>query len=147
MLNDLAVGDRLETEHVTVDGPSMKVFSVIMKDPNPIHFDPVALQKLGLGTKPVNQGTINMAYPINALLRLVDSPAQLKSFRCRFQGNLFAGDELVVDGVVTGMDDATVTIDVWVERTSDGQRAVSGSAVLGRSEDRERSRRGQSEIE
>ncbi|CAN5140533.1 hypothetical protein BH11ACT4_BH11ACT4_08330 [soil metagenome] len=132
MLNDLAVGDRLDTEHVVVDGPSMKVFSVIMKDPNPIHFDPVALEQLGLGSKPVNQGTINMAYPINALLRLVESPAQLTSFRCRFQGNLFAGDELVVDGIVTAVDDETVSIDVWVERTSDGQRAVSGSAVLAR---------------
>ena len=131
MRSDYAVGDTLEPLVLTVDGPSMKVFSVIMSDPNPIHFDPEFVESLGLGGKTVNQGTISMAYPINALLRLVDDPGDLLRFRCRFQANLLEGDVVTVTGSVTAVDDETVSFDLWVDR-EDGLRALTCSADLRR---------------
>ncbi len=131
MLRDLGPGSTLPSLAFTVDGPSMKILSLIMRDPNPMHYDPAAVQALGLGDRPINQGTINMAYPINALLRIVDSPAQLKRFACRFQGSLVAGDRVVVSGLVTAVDEETVSLDIWLDR-EDGGRVLTGSAVLAR---------------
>jgi len=131
MRSDYRAGDLLEPLKLVVDGPSMKVFSVLMRDPNPIHFDPAFVESLGLGDRTVNQGTISMAYPINALLRLVDDPGQLVRFRCRFQGNLVTGDIVTVTGAVTSVDDELVGFDLWVDR-EDGMRALTCSAELRR---------------
>ena len=129
MLRDLKPGDPIPALVVDVDGPSMKVFSVLMRDPNPIHFDRDLVRSLGVGDAPVNQGTLNMAYPINALLRLVASPTQLRSFRCRFTGSVYEGDVVTVGGEITSVDGGTATVDVWLDR-QDGSRVLSGSAVL-----------------
>lgn len=131
MRHEYRVGDDLPPFVVTVDGPSMKVFSVIMRDPNPIHFDPDVVEALGLGRRPVNQGTLTMAYLVNALLPLVDSPEQIRSLRCRFLGNVVEGDVVTVSGIVTAVDDQTVAFDLWLDR-AEGTRALSGSAVLQR---------------
>lgn len=129
MLHDLKVGDPIPPLVVEVDLPSMKVFSVIMRDPNPIHFDRELVRSLGLGDAPVNQGTLNMAYPINALLQLVDSPDQLRSFRCRFMGSVYEGDVVTAAGEVTAVEDGIVSVDVWLDR-QDGTRVLKGSAQL-----------------
>ncbi len=131
MPREYRVGDALEPTVLTVDGPSMKVFSVIMRDPNPIHFDTEFVRSLGLGDAPVNQGTINMAYPINVLLGMVETPGQLRTFRCRFQGSLYEGDTVTVGGAVTAVDDETFSVDVWLERQG-ADRVLTGSAVLAR---------------
>lgn len=131
MPREYVVGAALPPLALTVDGPSMKVFSLLMRDPSPIHYDPAFVESLGLGNRPVNQGTITMAYPIDALLRIVDSPAQLKRFACRFHSSLVAGDRVVVAGEVKAVDDELVTVDFWLDR-EDGARVLSGSAMLAR---------------
>lgn len=128
-LPELAVGDAIPPLVVDIDGASMKVFSVIMRDPNPIHFDRDFVRSLGVGDGPVNQGTLNMAYPINALLQLVDSPARLRTFRCRFLGSVYEGDVVTAGGVVTAVEAGTVSADIWLDR-QDGTRVLAGSAVL-----------------
>jgi acyl dehydratase len=130
MQREYSVGEELPTVQFTVEGSSMKVFSMIMKDPNPIHFDVEAVRALGLGDRPVNQGTINMAYPINALLDMVESPSQLRRFRCRFLGSLFAGDLVTVAGIVTASRAEEFEVDIWLDR--DDTRVLTGSAVLSR---------------
>lgn len=129
MLHELKAGDPIPPLVVDVDGPSMKVFSVLMRDPNPIHFDRELVRSLGVGDAPVNQGTLNMAYPINALLQLVESPAQLRTFRCRFNGSVYEGDVVTAGGEVTSIDGATASVTIWLDR-QDGTRVLSGSAVL-----------------
>ena len=131
MMHEWVVGAALPPLAFTVDGPSMKVLSLLMRDPNPIHFDPAFVHSIGLGDRPINQGTINMAYPINALLRVVDNPARLRRFSCRFQGRLVAGDRVVVTGAVRAVDDETVSVDVWLDHEAGG-RVLTGSAVLTR---------------
>lgn len=129
MPHSYQVGDQLEPLSIVVDEPSMKVFTLIMRDPNGIHFDPDATEALGMGRNLVNQGTLNMAYPINLLLGMVDDPSQLKNFRCRFTGSLYGGDTVTVGGEVTAVDGNEVTVSIWVDRDAGG-RAISGSAVL-----------------
>jgi acyl dehydratase len=133
MLNDFErtprVGDEVPPQLVTVDLPSMKVFSLIMRDPNPIHFDPELVRELGLGGGAVNQGTLNMAYPINALLSLLDEPAQLRRFRCRFLGSVYEHDVVTSGGIVTAVEGTRVSLDIWLDK-QDGTRVLTGSAVL-----------------
>jgi 3-hydroxybutyryl-CoA dehydratase len=131
MMRDWMVGDTLPPLAATVDGPSMKVLSLIMRDPNPLHYDPDFVHSIGLGDRPINQGTINMAYPINALLRIVESPSQLRRFACRFQGRLVAGDRVVACGTVSAVDEETVTLDIWLDR-EEGGRVLTGTATLAR---------------
>ena len=58
MPRSVAVGDVIPELTFTVEVGPMKVFSVLMDDPNPIHYDPEFVRSLGRGPEPVNQGTI-----------------------------------------------------------------------------------------
>lgn len=131
-MREWAVGDTIPALELTVDGPSMKLLAAIMHDPNPLHYDPEAVRAAGLGDKPINQGTINMAYPINALLRVLDTPGQLKRLKCRFQGSLVAGDRVIASGMVTAITDETIAVDIWLDHVG-GARVLNGSALIARS--------------
>jgi acyl dehydratase len=128
-----AVGDRIPERRFLVSVDAMKVFSLLMRDPNPVHFDPEFVRALGLGDRPVNQGTITMGYPITAVIEWAGDPARLLTFRCRFLGTLLAGDEAVAGGVVTAVEaDAgrtVATLDVWLDRAA-GDRVVEGGATV-----------------
>ena len=133
MGRDLTVGQEMPVTAYQVEAAPMKVFSLIMRDPNPLHFDAVHVAALGGGDRTVNQGTINAAYPINALLTWrggSDAVARVRRFTCRFSTTIRAGDHLTAHGLVSGIDaDGTAEIELWLE-TSDGLRAVTGSALV-----------------
>jgi acyl dehydratase len=128
---DVAVGDRIPELEFHVRAEPMKVFSVLMRDPNPIHFDPEFVASLGLGDSPVNQGTITMGYLLNAVLAWAGAAERLVVFRCRFLGSVVAGDTVRACGQVEAVeddgDDRVVDLTVWLER-ADGERVLSGSA-------------------
>lgn len=126
---ELEVGQEIRGEPLVVRGCEMRIFSLLMADPNPLHFDPAAVQARGLGDKPINQGTINMAYVINPLLQLVQSPERLESFRCRFLANVLEGDTVCARGRVTHVGSESVTLDIWLERVG-GEHVVEGTATL-----------------
>jgi acyl dehydratase len=111
----------------------MKTVAALLRDPNPIHFDVQALQSLGMGDRPVNQGPTNMAYVTNMLIRWAGDPAAVRGLRVRFLGNVLAGDRLVARGVVKGVREEGGTrladLDVWLERSED-DRVLDGSAVV-----------------
>jgi len=130
---EVSVGDLIPEQVFKVDIGPMKVFSVLMGDPNPIHFDPEFVRGLGLGDRPVNQGTITMSYSVSAVVAWAGGVARLLKFRCRFLGNVVDGDEVTAGGRVTALESTdagrTATLDVWLERKT-GERAVEGSAVV-----------------
>lgn len=111
----------------------MKTVAALLRDPNPIHFDTTAVQALGMGDRPVNQGPTNMAYVTNMLVAWTGDPAAVRALRVRFLGNVFAGDRLTARGVVTGIREEGGTrladLDVWLERSED-DRVLDGSAVV-----------------
>jgi acyl dehydratase len=127
------VGDRLPERRFVVTANGMKVFSVLMRDPNPVHFDPAFVQSLGLGDRPVNQGTITMGYPITAVLEWAGGPERVVSFRCRFLRTLLAEDEAIAGGEVTAVEregERTVaTLAIWLDR-GNGDRVIEGSAAV-----------------
>ena len=128
-MSAVAVGERLPERRFVVSGEAMKVFSVLMRDPNPVHFDPEFVRGLGLGDRPVNQGTITMGYPITALLEWIGDPERLLTFRCRFLRTLLADDVAVAGGEVTAVDGDVASVAIWLDREG-GDRVIEGSATV-----------------
>jgi 3-hydroxybutyryl-CoA dehydratase len=129
----VAVGDRLPERRFVVSGNGMKVFSVLMRDPNPVHFDPAFVRSLGLGDRPVNQGTITMGYPITAVLEWAGGPERVVAFRCRFLRTLLADDEAIAGGEVTALERSggrtVARVAIWLDRDN-GDRVIEGSASV-----------------
>ena len=132
-MSELVVGDVMPSRSFPVELGPMKVFTLIMDDPNPIHFDPDFVRRLGRGERTINQGTLNIGYPLNALFDWLGGGAQasrLVSFSCRFAASVYEGDVVTAGGRVAGIDAAgQLTVELWLDR-QDGERALSGVAVL-----------------
>jgi acyl dehydratase len=128
---EITVGERIPELEFEVLAEPMKVFSVLMRDPNPIHFDPEFVRSLGLGDQPVNQGTITMGYLLNAVLAWIGDAERLRVFRCRFHGSVVAGQRVRACGAVEAIsgegDMREVDLTVWLEQ-SGGERLLTGSA-------------------
>ena len=78
----LSAGQALTPLEISsVDADKMKVMALILDDPNPIHYDANAVQRLGLGDRPINQGPNGVAYVINMLM--ASSPRAKAVALCR----------------------------------------------------------------
>jgi acyl dehydratase len=126
-----AVGEALPGLRVgAVDADHIKIMALILRDPNPIHFDLDAVAAAGLGDREVNQGGATMAYVINMLAGWAGSRAAVRSISCRFLANVFAGDAVETGGTITAVHpDGSVDCEVWADRT-DGTRALTGQATV-----------------
>jgi acyl dehydratase len=129
-----AVGDAVPPLRVTdVSADRIKIMALILRDPNPIHFDIDAVRAAGLGDREVNQGGVTMGYVINMLAAWTGSRAAVRTIDCRFSANVFAGDEVRIGGTVTAVravgSEHLVDCEVWADR-EDGTRAVGGRATV-----------------
>jgi acyl dehydratase len=129
-----AVGDAvppLRVEGVSAD--KIKIMALVLRDPNPIHFDLDAVRAAGLGDREVNQGGVTMAYVIDMLIAWTGSRSSVRAIDCRFSANVFAGDAVDVGGTVTAVREEQgmhlVECDVWAD-SGDGVRAVGGTATV-----------------
>jgi acyl dehydratase len=108
--------------------------ALLLRDPNPIHWDLDAVRAAGLGDRYVNQGGATMAIVMNMLQRWADGDrAAIRRVSCRFRGNVFAGDRLEVSGVVTGVtaEGGHADVDVEVEVAAGGRpRVLVGTATV-----------------
>lgn len=133
MSRSVNVGDTIPELEFAVSVEPMKVFSILMDDPNPIHYDPEFVRGLGRGDQPVNQGTITMGYLLNAVIAWAGGVEQLLRFRCRFGSSVVAGDRVVAGGTVTAVGTSprgqTAELDLWLRRSGD-QMALTGSATV-----------------
>ncbi|MEM8682194.1 MAG: MaoC/PaaZ C-terminal domain-containing protein [Pseudomonadota bacterium] len=111
-----------------VSREKMKQVALFLDDPNPIHFDPDAVRRMGLGDEPINQGPSGMGYVLDMLIDFCGRADAIRRFECRLHGNVFAGDELTAGGTVAAIDEETVSCDVWLKRHLDV--VLSGTAVL-----------------
>jgi 3-hydroxybutyryl-CoA dehydratase len=82
-----------------VDPGKMKTLALLLADPNPIHLDAAAAQRLGVADRPVNQGPSTMAMAVNMVLAAFPG-ATLTSFRSRLLGLVLAGDSVEGGGAV-----------------------------------------------
>ena len=122
-----------ELEVPSVPTEAMKTMAVLLRDPNPIHWDAEAVNDLGMGDRVINQGPTNMAYVLNMLIAWTGDPASIRSLNVRFLDNVRGGDRVVAGGVVTEIrdDDAGrfAECDVWLDVVG-GSRALAGTASV-----------------
>lgn len=129
-----AVGDAVPPLRVdAVSADKIKIMALVLRDPNPIHFDLDLVRAAGLGEREVNQGGVTMAYIIDMLIAWAGSRAAVRAIDCRFSANVFAGDPVDVGGTVTAVREEQgvhlVDCDVWAD-SGDGVRAVGGTATV-----------------
>lgn len=125
----LSAGQALTPLEISsVDADKMKVMALILDDPNPIHYDANAVQRLGLGDRPINQGPNGVAYVINMLMASSPRAKAVARIRLRFMANTYAGDRLVAGGTVTALDANAAECEVWLRRGDD--TIVAGTATL-----------------
>lgn len=116
----------------SVSTEKMRALANVLRDPNPIHIDPAAVARLGLGNRVINQGPANLAYIVNMLTESVPH-CRLLQFDARLLANVFGGDAVEAGGRVTDLQrEATGTrigCEVWLKVNGRGV-AVAGNAVL-----------------
>lgn len=124
------VGTPIPEFRVTVSPEPMKPMALLLRDPNPIHLDPDVVEALGLGERVINQGPLNAAYVWEAVRAWLGDEALVRRIDLRFTGNVFAGDEVVAGGTVTGLDAETgdLECELWLRR--DGDDVLTGSATV-----------------
>lgn len=129
-----AIGDELPVRLVpAVREEDIRMMALILRDPNPIHFDLSSVAAAGLGDRAINQGGATMAYVMNLLTGWAGSRQALRSIECSFRGNVAAGDDVSVGGRVTAVEPAAdgvlVEVEVWADVVG-GRRAIAGSATV-----------------
>jgi 3-hydroxybutyryl-CoA dehydratase len=82
-----------------VDAATMRLWSTLLKDPNPIHLDRDAVRAMGLGDRLINQGPANLACIISMLLKALPG-ARLESLGVRYVDNAYEGDAVEASGTV-----------------------------------------------
>jgi acyl dehydratase len=128
----VTVGDRIPTwSHGPVSAERMALMAAILRDPNPIHFDPAARDD-GETNLRINQGPLNVGYIANMLTNWA-GPCSIKRLRVRFVANVFEGDHVEASGVVTAVTadggENFVECDVRLVR-SGGDLLLTGTAVV-----------------
>lgn len=127
-----AVGDRVVDAVVRgVRDEDIQAMALVLRDPNPIHFDLAAVSRAGLGDRAVNQGGSTMAYVVDHVVDWAGGRRALRSIDCSFRGSVVAGDDVEVGAVVTAVEPvpggAEVSLEVWADVVG-GRRAIAGAA-------------------
>ena len=127
-----AVGDTLPSFVITATPESMKIWAVILHDPNPIHLDPEVVRAKGLGDRVINQGPTNVAYIMNALHAAFPGGA-IEMCDVRFLDNVYGGEVVEASGKITDIGEADgvrrTECDVWLKATG-RDLVLSGRAIV-----------------
>lgn len=119
----IAVGDPLPDYVVErVDAEKMKTMALLLRDPNPIHWDVETVRELGMGDRPVNQGPNNMAYLVGMLADFAGGYDRVTSVSVRFLSN-------VSPAIGSSEADASRPFELRAARTTSGSIWRSGSAA------------------
>ena len=111
-----------------VDPEAMKQWAVFLEDPNPIHLDVAAVRAKGLGDRVINQGPINVAYMMNALLRAFPG-SRIKSMRTRFMDNVYGEEKVIATPRIEAVGDGHIACSISLESAERGL-VCSADAVM-----------------
>jgi acyl dehydratase len=133
---NVMVGDHIPVwYHGPVAPERMALMATVLRDPNPIHFEPATSDDDGTSLR-INQGPLNVGYVANMLTSWA-GPGSTKRLRIRFVANVFEGDHVKASGVATAItndsDEAFVECDVQLVRSNGGlspSRYRGGSSFL-----------------
>ena len=116
-----------------VDPDRIRMVALLLRDPNPIHFDLNAVAAAGLGDRFVCQGGTTLGYVYDLLIAWAGSRAAVRRVSCRFHANVFAGDTVTAGGQIVEVRPVTdaleVDCEVWIDR-DDGTRVLSGRCTV-----------------
>ena len=113
----------------SVSSEHIRQIALILRDPNPIHFDLDAVARAGMGDREINQGGTTMGYIIDMLAAWTGSAAHVTRISCRFRGNVRAGDTVIAGGEVLHQDGSVTECSVWAD-LADGTRVIDGTATV-----------------
>lgn len=126
-------GDRLPDWTLdAVDAGRMKVLALLLADPNPLHFDPAAARRLGVGDGPVNQGPSTVAMAAN-LVRSAFPDGRLTRLSTRLLGSVVAGERIRAHGSVVAVADGpgdAVTVRCEFAVEAGGRTVLTGDAEV-----------------
>lgn len=127
-----AVGDTIPPWNMAhVDAQRMKTMAAILRDPYPVHWDPVATEAAGLGKRVINQGPLNLSYIANMLMAW-QGPRCIRRLTVAFGRPVLDGDNVTAMGEVVSIEQVDgashATCRIWLDR--DGEQVVTGTAVV-----------------
>ena len=65
---NVSAGDEIPAwDMPSVRPERMRTMAAILRDPNPVHWDPRVVAKLGYGDHTINQGPLGLSYMVNML--------------------------------------------------------------------------------
>ena len=100
---NVAIGDRIPEwvmEHVSA--ARMRTMAAVLRDPNPVHWDPKLVAQLGFGERTINQGPLGLSYMIN-MLHAWTGPTSIRRIVMRFPQVILDGEKVTACGEVTGL--------------------------------------------
>lgn len=129
----VSVGDEIPEwvmEHVSA--ARMRTMAAVLRDPNPVHWDPQLVARLGFGEHTINQGPLGLSYMIN-MLHAWAGPRSIRRIVMRFPQVVLDGDRIIARGRVTAISnqggERLASCDIWLDRDG-SDPPLEGTAVV-----------------
>ena len=110
----------------------MRTMAAILRDPNPVHWDPKATEALGFGCHTINQGPLGLSYMVN-MLHDWAGPGCVTRLFMTFPLVVLDGDHITAQGVVTALREEGgrrfAECDVWLARDG-SSHPLEGKATV-----------------
>ena len=116
----------------SVSPARMRTMAAILRDPNPVHWDPRVVEQIGLGHHTINQGPLGLSYMVN-MLHAWTGVGSIKRIYMTFPLPVFDGDHITAKGTVTDIrevdGETLVDCDIWLQREGT-EPPLKGSATV-----------------
>ena len=97
----------------------MRTMAAILRDPNPVHWDPDVVEGMGYGHHTINQGPLGLSYMIN-MLHDWTGHSSIRQIVMRFPMAVLDGDHITAKGEVTHVreenGETLADCRIWLER-------------------------------
>jgi MaoC like domain len=129
------IGDAIpEWVMESVSPERMCTMAALLRDPNPIHWDREAVDKLplGLGKRTINQGPLGLSYMIN-MLHAWMGPECIRRIVMTFPQLVLDNERVVAMGIIAALYDkdglSLAECDIWLEKEGAG-KLLEGTATV-----------------
>ena len=129
----IQVGDAIpEWVMPSVRPERMRTMAAILRDPNPVHWDPSSVEALGFGKHTINQGPLGLSYMIN-MLHAWQGPKSIRRMIMTFPQVVLDNDRATAKGEVQAIrsenNETLADCRIWLEVQGRGV-ALEGTAVV-----------------
>jgi acyl dehydratase len=141
-MENYKIGDSIpEWIMESVSAERMRTMAAILRDPNPLHWDRDAVNKLPivdtlpfkLGKRTINQGPLGLSYIVNMLHQWM-GPECIKRFYITFPQVVLDEDRVIARGTITALreeqGDQLADCDIWLEHSERGVLLEGRATVL-----------------